>query len=58
MQFIRRYLKPGGMVYISYNCLTGWSANMPVRELFYSHFNYSNKNTDTLQQVKESLEFS
>lgn len=58
MQFIRRHLKAGGIVYISYNCLTGWSANMPVRELFYSHFNYSNKNTDTLQQVKESLAFS
>lgn len=30
---IRRLLKPGGMVYISYNCLPGWSNKAPLRRL-------------------------
>ena len=34
VEFIRRYLKPGGIVYNSYNCFPGWAANHPVRELF------------------------
>ena len=33
--FIRRKLKPGGLVYVSYNCLPGWSAAAPLRQLMY-----------------------
>lgn len=29
----RRRLKPGGVLYVSYNCLPGWAADMPVRRL-------------------------
>ncbi|MCR6628885.1 MAG: class I SAM-dependent methyltransferase [Magnetospirillum sp.] len=29
----RRRLKPGGALYVSYNCLPGWAADMPVRRL-------------------------
>lgn len=29
----RRRLKPGGCLYVSYNCLPGWAADMPVRQL-------------------------
>lgn len=31
--FIRKKLKPGGVLFMSYNCLPGWAATMPVREL-------------------------
>lgn len=34
---IRRFLKPGGMVYISYNCLPGWAGKAPVRKLMTEH---------------------
>ncbi|KQT51940.1 methyltransferase type 11 [Aureimonas sp. Leaf454] len=34
VDFIARKLKVGGLVYISYNALPGWSAGMPLRRLF------------------------
>jgi SAM-dependent methyltransferase len=37
VEFIRTKLKPGGLVYISYNCLPGWSAAAPMRHLMYLH---------------------
>ena len=58
LQFIRKFLKPNGVVYISYNCLTGWATNMPVRELFHSHFNFNSKSANPLQKVKDALDFS
>lgn len=58
LQFIRRFLKPNGIVYISYNCLTGWAANMPIRELFHSHFKFNSTSTNPIQNVADSLEFS
>lgn len=30
---IRRRLKPGGLVYVSYNCMPGWAAGEPARRL-------------------------
>jgi SAM-dependent methyltransferase len=30
VDFIGRYLKPGGIVYVSYNALPGWQAAMPL----------------------------
>ena len=35
--FIRRKLRPGGLVYISYNTLPGWAAVMPLRRLLVDH---------------------
>lgn len=37
VEFLRRRLKPGGLVYISYNALPGWSATMPLRHLMVEH---------------------
>ncbi len=37
VNFIARKLKVGGLVYISYNCLPGWSAAAPMRQLMYLH---------------------
>lgn len=58
LKFIRKLLKPNGIVYISYNCVTGWAANMPIRELFHSHFKFNSKSTNPLQKVNEALNFS
>ncbi|MBC7952710.1 MAG: methyltransferase regulatory domain-containing protein [Rhodospirillaceae bacterium] len=33
LDIISRRLKPGGAVFLSYNCLPGWAADMPVRHL-------------------------
>ena len=37
VDFISRKLKVGGLVYISYNALPGWSAAAPMRHLMYLH---------------------
>ena len=37
VDFIRRKLRVGGVVYISYNTLPGWAAAMPLRHLMSHH---------------------
>ena len=37
VDFLRRQLKPGGVVYISYNSLPGWSTHAPLRHLLSSY---------------------
>jgi SAM-dependent methyltransferase len=32
-QIIRQRLRPGGIVYVSYNCLPGWAPIVPIRHL-------------------------
>ena len=38
VEFIRRKLKAGGVLYLSYNTQPGWAAMLPVRELMQRHF--------------------
>jgi SAM-dependent methyltransferase len=38
VDFIRRKLKAGGVLYLSYNTQPGWAAMTPVRELMRLHF--------------------
>ena len=56
VDFIRTRLKPGGLVYISYNCLPGWSATAPLRRVMtdYAHAGGGT----TLQQVDRALSFT
>ena len=37
VDFVRRRLKVGGLLYISYNTLPGWAAAMPLRRLMVDH---------------------
>jgi SAM-dependent methyltransferase len=37
LSFIRTRLKPGGLVYVSYNTLPGWAPVMPLRQLLVDH---------------------
>lgn len=37
VDFIRRKLKVGGVLYISYNTLPGWSTHAPIRHLLTQH---------------------
>jgi SAM-dependent methyltransferase len=39
VDFIRRKLNPGGLVYIGYNTHPGWSALVPLREMLLQHTN-------------------
>lgn len=58
LKFIRSQLKPNGIVYVSYNCETGWAANMPIRELFYSCFKFNSSSHNPQQKVSDALGFS
>ena len=37
VDFVRRKLKVGGVLYVSYNTQPGWAAMVPVRDLFVEH---------------------
>lgn len=37
VEFVRKHLKVGGLLYISYNTLPGWSAFAPMRHLMTAH---------------------
>lgn len=35
VELIRRQLKPGGMVYVSYNAMPGWTQALPIQRMLY-----------------------
>ncbi|QGZ42124.1 methyltransferase family protein [Pseudoduganella flava] len=37
VNFIARYLKPGGIVYVNYNAMPGWSGVVPLQRLMLEH---------------------
>jgi SAM-dependent methyltransferase len=55
VKFIDRHLKPGGLVYVSYNSLPGWSAIAPLQRLMREHANRRPGRSDA--QAKAALEF-
>ena len=42
VKFVRRKLKVGGLLYISYNTLPGWAAALPLRRLMVDHAGMTN----------------
>ena len=38
LAFVAKRLKPGGLFYVSYDCMPGWAAFAPLRRLFARHF--------------------
>ncbi len=58
VEFARKFLKPGGILYNSYNCYPGWSPAAPMRELFILYDNYSQHSGKTFNRVEEALKFT
>lgn len=56
VDFIRKRLKPGGVVYISYNALPGWSAAAPLRRLFVDHA--ATHGGAALNRIEQALTFA
>lgn len=58
VDFVRRKLKVGGLVYVSYNTLPGWAAALPMRHMLTQ---YANKlgapGQGMVGRVKESINF-
>ncbi len=57
-EFARRHLKPGGLLYISYNCFPGWSPAYPLRQLFALHDRFIPGATGAVQRVEAAMKFS
>jgi SAM-dependent methyltransferase len=59
VEFARRHLKPGGHVYISYNCFPGWSPAAPLRQLFSLHDRFATQTSARPEQrIDAALQFS
>ena len=59
VDFIRRKLKPGGVVYLGYNTSVGWAALAPLRDLLASHAEtMSAPGTDIGQRMDAALDFA
>lgn len=56
LEFVRKNLKSGGVVYCSYNCLPGWAPAAPLRELLRL-YDQNHAGTDTDKRVKSALDF-
>src|SRR5215204_2899378 len=56
IELINAKLKPGGVVYISYNALPGWAAHSPLRQLFVERLR--GKADLTPEAVKDAIEFA
>ncbi len=57
-EFARRQLKPGGVLYISYNCFPGWSPSAPLRQLFTLHDRFASATKTGTARVDAALQFS
>lgn len=59
VEFIRRKLKVGGVVYISYNVMPGWSAEKPLRDLMWLHTELAGAQGDsTVNRIRGAVEFA
>lgn len=59
VNFIRRKLRVGGVVYISYNTLPGWSSFAPMRHLLTEHANViGSEGHGIISRINGALEFS
>lgn len=57
-QILRRRLRPGGIVYISYNCLPGWAPIVPIRHLMSLYQRQSGEMSGSTQVIEAALQFA
>lgn len=59
VDFIRRKLKVGGVLYLSYNTLPGWAAFAPIRHLLVEHAEILGaEGQGIVDRINKSLEFT
>jgi SAM-dependent methyltransferase len=56
LEFFRRRLKPGAVVYVSYNCLPGLAPVAPLQRLMLEHATLGRG--DRLEKVQRSMDFA
>lgn len=59
VEFVRKKLKVGGVLYISYNTLPGWSSHAPIRHLMTQHANSMGADgVGIVQRIEGALGFA
>ncbi len=58
VDLVRRKLAPGGLLYVSYNCLTSWAPLMPVRKLMIAHARADHTDRPLTEKVRNALDFA
>ncbi len=59
VDFLRRKLKPGGVLFLSYNCLPGHAATVPLRHLLMQHAGkMSAPSRGIIGRIDSSLDFA
>ncbi|WP_375267712.1 methyltransferase regulatory domain-containing protein [Phenylobacterium sp.] len=58
LELLRRRLRPGGHVFVSYNAFPGWAPAHPLRQLFAMHDQRSNAGGDPDARVTRALDFA
>lgn len=58
VDFIRLKLKPGGIVYISYNAMPGWASMLPLRRLMLEHVSAQGSSASLHSRISASLDFA
>ncbi|TFW30237.1 methyltransferase domain-containing protein [Massilia arenosa] len=56
LRFLNRYVKPGGIVYVSYNSMPGWASMAPLQRLLYEHAQLQVRKAD--QNVQSGVDFA
>lgn len=55
VDFMARYLKPGGIVFVSYNAMPGWSAALPLQRLMLEHAQLNPNRSDIQVECARQL---
>jgi SAM-dependent methyltransferase len=50
VRFMRKTLKPGGLVFVSYNAMPGWASCLPVQRLLYDVAEHGRERSDVKMQ--------
>jgi hypothetical protein len=58
VDIIRRKLKVGGLVYVSYNCLPGWAPAIPLRHLMKLHADLAAEAAGVVAKVDGAVAFA
>ncbi len=58
VDFAQRKLKPGGVLYVSYNCFPGWAPYIPLRQAFALHDRFTDRSKPATDRVNSALEFT
>lgn len=58
VDLVRRRLRVGGLLYLSYNCLPGWATGLPVRHLMALHAELAGATGGIVSKVDNAIAFA